>query len=175
MYRNVRDTTGNCAQSGTRAEDIFAELLRKEGYTITPSTRVEQFRHIDLHAEKNGQKFTFDVKARKKLLRENTEAQDDLIWVECLSVSGKIGWAFSSVNYIAFERENDFVVVPQKKLADFVAKKCNLKKIAYHPSQALYCKYERPGRKDCLTLIRGSDIVALSKKILPKNEKCQNK
>jgi Holliday junction resolvase len=169
MYKNPLDVAGKCSVEGAKAEDVFANILREEGYEVERSSFQDQLRHIDLYATKNGQTFSVDVKARKRLRREDNNAQDELIWVECLSVSGKLGWAFSSVNYIVFEREKDFVMVPQKKLASFVKQNCDLKKIAHHPVQALYKKYERPGRKDCLTLIKGTDIEKMAKKIYLKS------
>lgn len=167
-YRNQLDATGTCSEVGAKAEEVFAEILRKEGYEVRMANFSEQMRHLDIIATKNKKEFTFDVKSRKKVSRSDDSAQDSLVWIEVLSVSGRMGWAFSNVDNIAFEREKDFVVVSQKKLADFVTKNCNLKKIAYTAKDAVYCKYERSGRKDCLTLIKNEDIVKLAKKIFPK-------
>lgn len=156
------------AKDGTKAEEVFAALLIKDGYKVTMGTFHNQMNHVDLWAEKAGQKFSFDVKSAKRLNRSG-EVQHDYIWCELISIRGEKGWAFAPmVMYIAFEGEKEFIVVHRKKLADFLVKTVNLKKIANKAEDALYCKYQRKNRLDSLTLIKREDIEKLAKKRYPK-------
>jgi len=169
FYRNQRDVTGECSAHGHAAETVFRELLKAEGYTVTDATMEEQRNHVDFIATRNNSNTRFDVKARKKISRQDNNYQDEFVWVEILNVRGDKGWVFGGADFIAFEREKDFLIVRRDKLADFIQKTCNLRKQAFHPSEALYCRYQRRGRQDCVTLITAEDLVKLTERTILKN------
>ena len=163
------DKTGECGANGHRAEQVFAELLRKEGFIVRMATFPEQMASIDVIAEKNNQKVTFDVKSRKRVSRNDISVQDEFVWLEIKNTAGNLGSLFGTADRMSFEMEDSFVIVDRNKLIDFVKKKCNLRKIARTASEALYSNYSRAGRKDSLTLIKKEDVIKLAKRILQKN------
>lgn len=167
-YVNQFDKAGECAAQGANAEKTFKDILIAEGGEVKEATFAEQMTHVDFIVNKNNAIFRYDVKARKRVSRNDSGYQDDLIWIEIQSVSGELGWLFGVADFIVFERALDFVVVERKKLENFVKVNCNFRKIAFTAKEALYCKYQRRGRKDCLTLIKGFDIEAIAKKIIKK-------
>jgi hypothetical protein len=169
QYVNNRDVNGICSAHGHKTEDVFHELLKAEGFPVRRATRKEDmFEHFDFEVNKNNKLIKYEVKARKRVSRSDDNYQDELIWCEILNVLGENGWVFACADYIAFEREKDFVIVEREKLADFIKLKCNLRKQAYRAEDALYCRYQRRGRKDCLTLIKGSDIEGLAERFIKK-------
>jgi Holliday junction resolvase len=164
-YVNKFDKNGTCSLQGINAEKTFKDILLSEGFSVREATLKEQMTHVDFIVTFNNQVTRYEVKSRKKINRNDNKFQDELIWIEIQNVRGDLGWLYGSADYIVFEREKDFVVVDREKLADFIALKCNLRKTARSASEALYIKYQRWGRNDCLTLIQNSDIESLAKKI----------
>ena len=164
-YVNKFDFNKQCAIQGTQAESGFREILVNQGFKVRDADGVEQRNHVDLISTENNKNVRYDVKARKKLGRGDNQYQDELVWIEIQNVRGDLGWLFGAADFIVFERDKDFIVVDREKLADFVQRTCNLRKIARYSDEALYCRYQRQGRKDCLTLIRNEDLEKIAKKI----------
>jgi hypothetical protein len=164
-YVNKFDRTKECSIQGNKAEASFKDLLINEGLHVREADMVEQRNHVDLIVNENNRKVRYEIKSRKKINRSDDQYQDSLIWIEIQNVRGDLGWLFGASDYIVFERNKDFVVVDREKLADFVTRTCNLRKVARHADEALYSRYQRFGRKDCLTLIRNEDIEKLAKKV----------
>jgi hypothetical protein len=167
-YVNKFDFNKQCAIQGNQAEEAFKEILLSRGFKVRDADGVEQRNHVDLISTENNKNVRYDVKARKKVSRSDEVYQDELVWVELLNVRGDLGWVYGSSDYLVFEREKDFIVVSREKLADFIQKTCNFRKEAQHSSDALYCKYQRKGRKDLITLIKNSDIESIAKEVIMK-------
>lgn len=161
MYQNKHDKTGQCAQTGKRAEDLFRDLAEKRGYTVQISSREQQFNHIDFILEKGGQKWKIDVKGAKKLSRKNDDPCFKHIWIEKKNCRGQNGWILGESSHIAFELENEFVIVSRKDLLELVEKLCNFDKIVTQSKKALYCGYRRFGRQDLLSLIKTTDLYQI--------------
>ena len=71
FYRNKYDQTGESSQMGESAELQFKKIAEKLGNQVTDATFREQISHIDFHIiDKKGEKYTVDVKSRKKIKRE---------------------------------------------------------------------------------------------------------
>lgn len=168
-YRNQFDRNGKNSLDGNSAEKLFEQILIKKGYVVRAATFAEQVHdHVDFFAEKDGKVITFDVKARKRISRNDSNPTDEFIWLELRTISGKIGWAMSLVNFIGFERENDFLVVPTLILQEIIKEKCNLNNVVKTSKEALYSSYTRPSRRDQLTIIKSSDILEKSHEIFLK-------
>lgn len=165
IYVNKFDTNKQCAIQGQKAEISFKDILIKEGFEVRDAPIEEQRNHVDLIVKDNNRNVRYEIKARKKINRADDSFQDELVWIEIQNVRGDMGWLFGASDFIVFERNKDFVVVDREKLADFVTRTCNLRKNAQYADEALYARYQRRGRKDCLTLIRNEDIEALAKKV----------
>jgi len=159
-YRNKYDTTGSSFALGQNAESSFVAAIQKGGSKITESSKQDQFKHIDFYIETfDNLKFSVEVKSRKKVKRKDDKVNDDLIWIEFKNVAGKRGWLYGAADLIAFERENDFVMVNRKSLARLCEKLCDLTKLNTDVSMPLYTGYQRRGRLDMLSLIKMSDIL----------------
>ena len=151
-------------KDGQKVEDSFAELLGQRDPNYKRATKQEQFRHIDFHTFFG----TIDVKAKKKLNRRDSSGQNQYVWLEFKNVQGKTGWLCGETDVIAFERDNDFVLVQRSILLEMAKQKCNLNKRVLYSRDALYKGYQRKGRKDLITIVKMSDILELPHRIWDK-------
>lgn len=167
FYRNKYDFNGSASKMGESAEIQFKKIAEIKGNKITEASLIEQIDHIDFHINNTkGEKYTVDVKARKKISRKDTDVVDDVIWVEFKNVQGKNGWLYGKSNYIAFEQEKDFLIVSRLALANLCEKLVDLNNFDAKIKPPLYIAYQRAGRKDLLSLIKTEDITKNLKHIL---------
>jgi hypothetical protein len=159
-FRSRYDYTGKCQEMGESAENIFESLAKEKKLNPVRTTRKQQIAHIDfILTAKNGVKYFVDVKARKRSARNNSKLSDDLIWIEFKNVAGNNGWLYGSADYIAFERENDFVIVSRANLVTLCERIVNLNSITKDPKDALYKLYTRTDRRDKICMIKMQDIL----------------
>ena len=142
---------------GQRIEKEFAPLLRQRDPNYRKANREEQFLHIDYFSNFG----TIDVKAKKKISRSDSQEQDQLLWVEFLNVQGREGWLRGQTDVIAFERDDDFVLIKRNYLLGMCQVKCDLSKKVTNSKDALYKGYQREGRKDLISIIKMSDVLEL--------------
>lgn len=158
-YRNSFDFSGQNQISGERAEDLFEKIALKKNLKIQRATVKQQLSHIDfILTNTKNQSFFFDVKARKKISRASTDFSDDLVWIEFKNVAGNQGWLYGSSDYVVFERENDFVIVPRVNLVSLCERIVSNIKVD-KSKDCLYKKYSRKDRQDEISLIKMKDIV----------------
>ena len=139
---------------GSDAEQRFAKEFLKE---VTWSTTHQDIHeHWDVMGKLHGQVYKFDVKAQKKINRGDSNLDDDITWIEGTNVIGNRGWLKGEADFIAFERKSGWMVVNRTKLCDWVMQKLKDNNLA--EGKGLYQIYQRPGRKDKLTMIRYADI-----------------
>ena len=145
--------------AGLKAEIRFVEVANKKGYQVLNATRDDNInKHIDLYLLRNESSISVDVKARKKLSRNDDDYNDDLTWIEFKNVRGKDGWLYGKADKIVFEREKDFVLVNRAPLRNFCEQ--TISEVFVHDSkEALYKKYQRPSREDVISLIRLDDVL----------------
>jgi hypothetical protein len=159
-YQNKFDKTGESFVMGDDAESSFKIAGEKKGWIVTKSSLQEEFSHIDFYVKiSETNSLSVDVKARKKVKRSDTKTNDELIWIEFQNVKGNRGWLYGKADCIAFERENDFLVVNRKTLARLCEKLVDLTKVNTDITIPLYTGYQRYGRQDMLSLIKMSDII----------------
>ena len=105
----------------------------------------------------------------KRSTRSSSKVSSDFIWVEFTSVNGKPGWLYGKdPSHIAFERDNDFIMVKTNDLASLCESKVDLKNIVNSPSEALYRAYTRKGRKDVISKIKMQDLFEIKSSIMKK-------
>ena len=169
-YRNRFDRTGQCSETGHDAEALFISIAEKQGWQVVKADRRQQLSHIDVFLSKERHPtYAIDIKARKKIKRSDDQANDEFIWVEFLNVAGKGGWLVGAAKYIAFERENDFVMVNRRLLWKLCLKIIDQNDRVESSKDALYKIYQRKGRKDEISIIKFSDIFEnLTFKVWPK-------
>ncbi len=136
---------------------MFAKLLNKRTTDVRAADLKEQFSHVDYISDFG----KIDVKARKRVARKDTDVQDDLVWLEFKNVQGKFGWLYGKADWIAFERDEDFVLVKRHDLALMAEKLCDVGDRVAVGKDALYKGYQRSGRKDLLSIVKMSDILKL--------------
>jgi hypothetical protein len=165
MYRNSFDKTGECSAMGEAAENSFSRLLSKKG-TVRPASTFQQMRHIDfILTTSKGENLRYEVKARKRVSRSDDQVNDDTVYLEFLNVRGDAGWLYGKSNFIAFEREKDFVIVDRLKLVKMAETKCDLALKVSSPSQCLYKAYTRWGRHDLISRVMMLDIEAIADEV----------
>lgn len=159
-YRNRYDFSGQCSEKGHDAESLFAKIAESKEWSVTKATRKEQLDHIDVWLSNvSDEKYSIDVKARKKINRKDEDCTDELLWVEFKNVAGNDGWLKGKAQYIAFERENDFILVRRKALLGLCSAIIDFKKNVDKAQDALYSIYRRKNRKDEISIIKFSDIL----------------
>lgn len=157
-YRNRFDHTGQNQKDSDLAEGTFKKIALSKGFLVKEATKRQQLSHIDFFIEDKEKKvYTFDIKARKKISRSDSSTEDSLVWIEFKNVAGADGWLYGSADYIAFERESDFLIINRKNLVTLCERIVQNKKVS-SSKEALYAKYTREGRRDEISLIKMEDI-----------------
>ena len=159
IQKNKYDKTGECLQTGLGAEQLFDQIAESKSLEIKNAKRRENMqKHIDKYVTENGETWSVDIKARKKTSRSNSQAQDDWIWIEFQNVRGNAGWLYGEADRIAFETQDDFIIVDRSSLIDYVEDVVDMGKSVKYSSQAQYKTYRRAGRNDLLTMVELSEI-----------------
>lgn len=159
-YRSRFDNNGDASSLGENAEKLFLIAAKKHGIAVTEAPLQDQFKHIDFYVDIGGDnKISVEVKSRKKIKRSDTNINDEYVWVEFKNVQGNRGWLYGKADCVAFERENDFLIVNRKLLARLCEKLCDLTKINTDVKLPLYTGYQRRNRNDLVSLIKMSDIL----------------
>lgn len=145
---------------GEQAEDHFERIASEKGFEVTRATRKQNLSHIDFIIKgKDGKPYFVDVKACKKSSRSAQISDQEIVWIEFKNVAGNVGWVNGAADYIAFEREKDFVIVPRHNLVALCDRIVNKNNKVDSAKDALYNLYTRQGRKDEITLILMDDII----------------
>lgn len=142
--------------NGMRAEAYFALLAEERGYEVVESS-VEDDRknHIDLYITLDNETRSVDVKSKRGVGRRSG---NDYTWVEFVNVSGRRGSLYGKADFIAFERDRDFLIVERKAFADWAGSKVNLSTPVEKGGDALYGAYCRAGDRSVCSIICFADI-----------------
>lgn len=168
MYRNNFDKDGSCSRMGESAESSFVTLLAKKG-KVYEATASEQMQHFDFVLETpEGKEWKYEVKARKRIARGDSEVNDDTVYLEFLNVRGNLGWLYGKADFLVFERASDFVIVDRLKLVTMAESKCQVSHKVSSPSQCLYKGYTRYGRNDLVSRVLMTDIEAIAHEVWTK-------
>lgn len=139
-----------CARNGRDAEGRFRRLMTGKGWKVSNANRFQNiYEHWDLRCCKGNQSLTVDVKCRKKIKRSDEYPQDERFWVEFINVNGDNGWLVGKADFIAFEVEHGFVVIPRSKVFSLALK-------ALIPPER---SHSREGRKDYMALIDAGSVI----------------
>ena len=164
-----QDYTGECHERGMSAEKLFAVIARRRGNKIKPATKKEQFKHFDYHMkDANGHVWKIEVKAAKKKSRSDSEVDSSIQYVEFKNVNGFNGWLIGQSDFIAFEREDDFVIVRRNHLLNLSNKLVDKSKFTQRPT--LYKSYRRKSRPlEHTSMIKMDDILTLNHSLWSKD------
>ena len=159
-YRSKYDHSGESQKMGESAENLFEGLAKQKKLNPIKATTRQQISHIDfILTAKNGSKYLVDVKARKKSSRSDSGVSDELVWIEFKNVSGNGGWLYGAADYIAFEREDDFIIASRSNLVTLCERLVNKNLKTTTSKDALYKIYSRIGRNDEISMIKMQDIL----------------
>ena len=157
--KNKYDKTGECLQSGLGAEQLFDKIAISKHLEIKNAKRRDNIqKHIDKYVTDDAGTWSVDIKARKKTRRSDNNAQDDWIWIEFQNVRGNTGWLYGEADYIAFETQDNFVIVKKDSLVKYVEGAVDMGKSVKYSGEAKYKTYRRAGRNDLLTMVELSEI-----------------
>lgn len=160
----------NCSDIGFSAEVVFKRLAEEKGYSVRIARREEQFSHVDFVLSKGKDEWRVDVKGAKRKKRTDESVDYSIVWLEFKNGNNGDGWLTkeNGATTIAFELENEFVIVQRKDLLELAKKLCNLEKMVGQSKNALYCGYKRFGRRDLLSIIKTEDLLSIKHSIWPK-------
>ena len=157
--KNKYDKTGECLQSGLGAEQLFDQIAASKHLEVKNAKRRDNIqKHIYKYITDDIGTWSVDIKARKKTRRSNNNAQDDWIWIEFQNVRGNTGWLYGEADYIAFETQDNFVIVKKDSLIKYVEGAVDMGKSVKYSGEAKYKTYRRAGRNDLLTMVELSEI-----------------
>ena len=143
-------------ESGEAAENRFKRMMESRKARVQESTKSEDmYEHFDYRVfVADDSNFTVDVKAMKKICREeDEEVQDEYVWVEFMNVNNAPGWLYGEADYIAFETKTGFSMVDRKKLSDYCDSVVDKNTTVSYCRNALNKVYRRKDRRDSMTLL----------------------
>ena len=161
-------------RQGEAVEVLFMDALKKKypDCTVSSSTIFENYvKHIDVNFELGNCKTTFDVKSEKKVSRSDENTSKEYTWVEIQNNFGGNGWAYGSEKYLAFEWNDEFIIVERKKLLNMV-QTCKLPGIlTENKNLPEYAQYQRAkwGNKDICVLTPIADIRKIAHMTIEKS------
>lgn len=142
-------------------ERKFAGALDMFNKISFASSDEDIYQHWDVKID-----IKIDVKAMKKINREDLEPNENIHYVEIKNVHGNKGWLYGDADYFAFEMKDYYVMVSKIKLQAMIADKCKEKIKCAKPT--LYQLYSREGRNDMMTLVKTVDLIFISDKMIEK-------
>jgi hypothetical protein len=142
-------------------ERKFAGALDMFNKISFASSDEDIYQHWDVKID-----IKIDVKAMKKINREDSEPNENIHYVEIKNVHGNKGWLYGDADYFAFEMKDYYVMVSKIKLQAMIADKCKEKIKCARPT--LYQLYSREGRDDMMTLVKTIDLIFISDKMIEK-------
>ena len=141
----------------------FEEAAEKRGYSPKKSRNMglNHVTHVLKAKGKEGKavELKFDLKKIK-----NKKQSQDWLWVEFKNSEGRFGWVHGEADFVAFERQEDFLLVNRRELLGWLN---SGKKIRYDlpfvslAKQAKYRIYKRAGKKEEITQIHAEDLKGL--------------
>lgn len=162
MRQHKFDTDGSCRENGLTAEQEFQKIATEAGFRCEKASFGFDIRHVDFFLYKGDELCKkVDVKARKRLSRQDAGVQDELCFIEVLNTNPKWpSWLDGDADYIAFERADDFILAPRLQLKEMVSRRCDLTDFVKKSSQCLYKAYRRWNRPhELLTLVKFEDLI----------------
>ena len=147
---------------GDECETKFVQICKDKSYKIKKATKTQDMKeHWDYQITRNiplTGACLVDVKAAKRINRNNDKPDYDWTWVEIRNVRGDDGWLKGNADDIAFEQKDHFILVKRHELRKWCKKKIDLKTRVSTPEEAKYTLYTRKGRKDIISLINLNDL-----------------
>ena len=107
----------------------FADVERKFAGALDMFNKVsfstrdqDVYEHWDVKID-----IKIDVKAMRKINRDDQTPNENFHYVEIKNVNGDKGWLYGDADYFAFEMKDYYVMVSKVKLQAMIADKCKEK------------------------------------------------
>jgi hypothetical protein len=154
---SIHKYTVSC-HTGSEAEKKFLSLMAELDIGISPSSHLDNMRkHYDFITENN---VKIEVKARKRISRQDAVYNDDLIYIEFTNIQGRNGWLYGEADYIAFERKAGFLFIDRKELVTLAE---TLIKDDFSEKPEVYKRYRRKKQpKESVGLLNYTDLLTLN-------------
>jgi hypothetical protein len=138
---------------GASGERRFYDSCKAAGMNIKKTGKKSDIAHVDFIVK---DKVTFDVKGLKDSHKNGN------ILLELKNVQGKKGWCNdqNTPEWIAFDFGIFFVCAKNTHLYELTKKICNLRSKVSKAKDCLYKGYTRKDRKDLMTMVKLSDVLA---------------
>lgn len=161
MNQHKLDTDSRALSIGELAESEFIRFAESKGWEVVSASFKQNTQdHIDFVLSKDGKTITVDVKAQKRLTRWSNNTQTDKLWIELVNGKGEPGWVLGKADYIAFQEDDKFLIIPRPQLAERVW--CIIvKELTSDVRDAYHKMYNRSGRQDVITLVGRHEIADL--------------
>ncbi len=153
-------------EEAIRANGEFQKIAESKKYKVRyPSKKVSAELYVSLYLKgqdastKLDREVAVDVKAFKKPKGRN----NGWVWIEVKNVRGQDGWINGESNFVAFEREKDFILIPRTQVLHLVNSKVRFDLgLVNSAHQAKYRVYQRKGRRDQIAQVKISDLLKLN-------------
>jgi len=162
---NERDTSQRAFALDKSATHQFEQaVLATDGIEFRYSTDEEDiYHHIDYRLEFNNKIHSVDLKAQKRLRRNDSHLDTEYVWIEFKGITGHAGWLYGDADYIVFEREDSFVFILRTDVINFCNRYVDTESFVTKPTECHYNIYQRFGREDELTRIEFEKLRKFSK------------
>ena len=141
---------------GDRAEVVFRRLAETRSWRLTNASFEENINdHWDFLMVNDKESHRVDVKAMKRLSRDDSSVQDKWVWIELHGVRPHDkGWLYDGkADLLSFEKTNSFIIVKRTDLITLVERLVDHKTRVHTSKEAKYKVYNRRSRPDRITLI----------------------
>ncbi len=129
------------------------------GWQVEKSNRHQDIdEHWDFKLTKNSTTYLVDVKAMKRLSRQDPSTQANFHYVEITNVKGKPGWLYGQADFFAFEVPEGFMLIAAEDLKRFIDQSVDKTLFASKAKNAYKKVFQRPGRADLITLVTTQDL-----------------
>lgn len=146
-------------KEGKEKEVMFANLF--SSYSLSDKT-TDIIKHYDVTIGS----IRIDVKGLKKVNRWDNDVNENIHWIEIKGITGHLGWLYGEADYFAFETFDYWVLVSKLRLQELI-KTRTIKE--WVKEKELYKLYQRPNKKDVITLVKTIDLCAISEAVINKD------
>jgi hypothetical protein len=154
---------------GFEADQLFAKLARKRGWTTIESTREQdRIEHWDYALRQDNDVYYVEVKGLKRLNRQ-AHQDDKMVCLELQGNAGYPGWLYGKSTHIAFLMKEGFVMIDRKKLVEKIESIIDVNGEIHEsiPNKKLHTIYRRVkyGHKDKIVYITKDELLTVPHKI----------
>ena len=159
---------------GKEAEEKFKISAKLCGFKVKKSSKEDDIKkHIDFYLEKQGKKFSVDVKSAKRIRASDKDVSFKYTYIEIRNVKGEKGWVLGEADYIAFELKNHFLLIKREEIIRYIKKLIKENKLKKERKREENHLYSRG--KDLMILVDINKVRKFAKGniVFPKVEKCE--